>query len=569
MIKLTLQTGLEPKVLTFYKTEIVIGSAQTADLSLPEEPLEAIHLKIMEQDGCFIAINCANDPFVTINNCPFRKKTLKQHDAIQIGHTIVQFEGEPAIVPKPLQQPFNDDVDALFREVENLNISVSMPLEPSIKEEEPPQPESRPVSPLFKSRRFLSMLCLTIVLSISLSALMFYVKVRNQSQKETIVAAESIADVAIALAYAQINHIKPKGQAWIDAEFLKNNLAPVLSPGYPSFANIDTQGQFLNCPYILRIYANNDLSQFLVLAQPEPSMLQWLVPKATIAIDSKNMELHSIEDLKDLNRLLVNVNMFDDTNANDIFHLVQQSEVISLASLGTKKGFAPPSALAFVHPGAENYVYNAPRYYHFGETLLKKAIALYKTDPESPDIARLQEEVTALARYPYFVLYSSQGIEKALQAHQALAYIVPDRPFLAGYLTFNSNGLIANSQLLFEGDDTSKMTIASAEQAEIDHPIVRQLKTLSKERKKALQEISDPMIDLLNQRNQNHEVVFSDPFSKLVLKYRKTDREHCERLTQCLKQLPEEYPSLTAAELDQYIRAAGLNPALNNLPLSH
>ncbi len=108
----------------------------------------------------------------------------------------------------------------------------------------------------------------------------------------------------MALTYAQMHQLKPLNQNWGDPDFLKDILTKVLPPDYPSLVEQDKQEPFRNCPYMLRVYTSNDLSHFLLIAQPEPNLLQWLISRETILLDSRTMELHKIRDLRALNRLL-------------------------------------------------------------------------------------------------------------------------------------------------------------------------------------------------------------------------------------------------------------------------
>lgn len=422
--------------------------------------------------------------------------------------------------------------------------------------------------------RFLLGLCISIFLIVFLSTAATYIKVRNQSHKEKIIAAEGIADVAMALTYAQVHHIQPQKQNWFDPVFLKNNLASVLSPGYPSFANIDNEGKFLNCPYILRIYTSSDLSQFLVIAQPEPGLSQWLVPKATIALDSKTMELHNIDDLKVLNRLLANTNMLDGPNAIEVSRLVHQGGIIPTASLGAKKGFAPPKTLALVRPGAENMIYNAPRYYHFGEPLLKKAATLLQNVGNSHEIIRLQQQVAELAKFPSLVLYSSQGMEKAIQAHKALATLAPNGSFIAALLNFNKEGMVASSRLLFEGDHSNMIISSLRENSstkqeliaindsndnyDTHHPLLLQLMELALERKQALKTIGEEMITLLHNHVMGNSNDFENRFSILYAQYRQIDQAHSEHITQRLTALYQEHSDIPLTQFATYVRSAGL-----------
>lgn len=629
MIKLTVNPDLKPEVKTFSKSIVAIGSEvpSQADFSLPGETLQPVHIKIQEQDGRFIITNNANDPFVTLNGLPFGKKSLKNHDLIQIGNTIIRFEGEnskPFSVseevpstsshgkphenwvdteeklnvileqalaskltePNPGQrqqlnkdirqdsaaspnykreefqesmdfgngfdvesemekleeqaeieagwnfdQMKEDDLEDLLNQVEELESSRDTdqshvkesllsetnrnplsehiqkssaqhhkPLESNIHQQtvsvQPPahkngDPHSSPAPKHSKGSLkdyYLSEFddesenwnqnkksqkdaeqsakwnwsliaiigCVILALILILGAF-FYSNIRARNAEEEIRAAEGVADVAMALTYAQINHINPQNQNWSDPEFLKNNLMAVLASEYSPVATLDHHGQFSNNSYLLRIYTSNDLSQFLVIAQPAPSLLQWLIPKASILVDSKAMELRRTSDLKAMNRLLLNPTTLDGLSAMEVSNLVKHGENIPLATLAAKSGqdgFNLPKALAFIRPNAENFIYNAPRYYHFGESFLKKAHILNESPSNGYEVALLQQEMLELSKFSNLVLYSSQGMQWAAQAQKSINTFLPNNKLLVAYLTFNSKGKINSSHLLMDEGPT-------------------------------------------------------------------------------------------------------------------
>lgn len=482
MIRLTVNPESEATVLTFNKKTVIIGSGpeDLTDVLLVGEALQNEHVKIMDLDGHYIAINTANDPFVTLNGLPIHKKPIKNNDILQIGKTIIRFEcdfifsntdqaktpkeGFPNLVkedlfdteeklPKVLEEvmtsksgkpdwkssvPFpkedlsnyqnhnvedfnwaeegyhfeieeslykmeefaqeiekanekdrhttDMELEALMQQVERLDskeipddfeetymgnaektpsfgsktVTGNQPLEydphlnPAPFQINPPHKptlkdyylsefddeneswkmdkDGKTDDELFPNRRnnwkLIGTLIFTVLLIIAIILGTIYLTLSGRSTQEELQAAEDVADVTMALAYAQIHHINPHKQNWSDPDFLRNNLTAVLTPNYPSPASIDAHGQFSNCPYILRIYTSNDLSQFLVIAQPAPNILNWLIPKSSIIVDSKSMELRKINDLKALNRLLVNTNTLDGTNAVEVSNLAKQGELI-------------------------------------------------------------------------------------------------------------------------------------------------------------------------------------------------------------------------------------------------
>lgn len=295
----------------------------------------------------------------------------------------------------------------------------------------------------------------------TLMAILFIAYVLNlQTKKKSdeLLTAEAVADIAMALTYAHFNHTNPQKQNWADPTFIRKNLGAILSPQYQILAHFDAQGQFTQTPYLLRIYTTQDLSHFLVMAQPAPRLTQWLAPKDTIVVDSRAMELRKLKDVRALNRLLVHAKTFDTAQTDEISRLVESGTLIPLNALAVdnKKGFAPPRSLAMMQPQAKDRIYNAPRYFLFGERILDK-VSTTHAESAAGEMATLHEELEALQQLPHLVLYSTGGIAKALEAQQALSRLTPQHPFWVGYLQLGPQGQLLNGQLLLRGDTAANL----------------------------------------------------------------------------------------------------------------
>lgn len=407
--------------------------------------------------------------------------------------------------------------------------------------------------------KFISTVLALFLLLFAIGSIFFYLRISAKNAHEELRAAESVADVAMALTFAQVHHIKPQNQNWSDADFLKNNLIAILSSDTPPLVNLDNHGQFGNSSYHLRIYTSNDLSQFLIIAQPSPSLLQWIFPKESIIVHSKAMELRKIHDLKTINRLLLNPTSFDGINAAELGQLVKQGQVISLEALhaeNPKGDFKPPAALAHLRPGAENLIYNAPRYYHFGEGFLKKAQSLANNYENSEfELTFFQEELQDLSKYTHIVLYTSYGIQWARQAQKQLNVFLPQNKFLIAHLKLTPKGLIANSQLLMdegaaeiameepsfaspslphhspENSSTSELKEPPAT-PDIDklHPLYTKLKALATDYKNGFQPIEDQFRDLLKNNDLDENIALLERLHKILLKSEKSMQNDTEKL---------------------------------------
>lgn len=438
-------------------------------------------------------------------------------------------------------------------------------------------------------------LCLAflILLSVALIAGVSYLSIKGKSEKEELLAAEGVADVTMALTYAQIHHIKPQKQNWSDPDFLKNSLNAVLGFKYPPFVTIDAHGQFDTSPYILRIYTSSDQSQFLIIAQPAPSLLQWLIPKAAIMVDSKTMEMRKTKDLKTLNRLLVNPNMLDGSNALEISHIVSQGELIPLTALGGKKDkreFFPPKALALIRPGAENYIYNAPRYYHFGEGFIKQSLEISQKEASSHEVIRLQQEIEGLTHYQDMILYTSRGIQSATEAQKALATFAPQGQFLIAYLKFNAKGKVTSSHLIMD-DSSSKIAssgkdfseeisfednsiktpsakppsenseVSFSEKSETfsqNHPLFLQLSSVANARTIALEAVGNEVNALLSLNEKGLLLNYQKELQPLLAKYEQLNLEHRLKIIKSLSFLYSEYSSMPLTQFNSYVESTGL-----------
>ena len=795
MIRLILNPNTHPKTYSFHKQTITIGSAQVppSDLYIPNENLKDIHLQITEEDGTYFVINCANDPFATLNGLPFRRKVIRNQDTLDIGKVRIRFESEPAeeireiSPPLPLPPeigllpiadtekdletiletalaPSNDevqqedlvtpatqddlDIDFEMLQVEDLinsipesekefdvidsdlseeelldlvremegwdtkeelsesiqpesdpepvpirNITVEeeeeaipliVPPTPIVEEQQialsispptsnepaailpaeeqstvltmapPAQKEERkitlideedddkddiPLRPLSNSKLTLKDLylrdledemqqqpqaltnkkssdkqkgttnwskitgyCVAALLFITLGCSLFYMNLINENSLEEIQAAESISDISIALTYAQINHIVPQNQNWSDPDFLRTNLTAVLPPEYPSLGMLDSHGQLTNTPYFIRIYTSSDLSRFLIIAQPAPSLMQWLIPKATVLLDSQTMTLRKTHDLKTINRMLANPTL-DDSNANEIATIVNQGDLIPLSKLAQtekKNGYSPPLALSLIRPNAENYVYNAPRYYMLGDSVLIKAVKLVSNQSDTHDIDMLKQEIKLLSKFPNLVFYSSQGIQGAIQAQKSLAMLDPHTTFLIAYMQFNSDGYVINTHLLIDDNKieenkepeskprlsrlskkgyishvgeihhTDTQPIISREIAEgqriethqlesdITHPLFFQLSALSASRQKALQPLNDRMVELLNKQTLEAVPGFTEQFLSLFNQYNQIQAEYLNKILKGVSVEYEQNSGMPLAEFMHYVKTAGL-----------
>ena len=648
MIKLIITSESFPSLThCFDHCPITIGGpdSPSADLKIPDKTLQNSHIQINSQkiDGktVFLGSNLANDPFATLNGLPFGRQPLDNNDLIQCGDVAIRIEidspsqttiqappniekikAETVETAELFDPPVPNVQTPLFQQNPSKILS-SLPLHA------PTQPRTPPLSlkdyylseydeegdPSDKNRetptkgflsaqiskrwRLLTIISASFIGLIAIIACLTYLWVSDQSEEEEVKAARGIADVAMALTYAQMKSIHPPNQNWTNPEFIINNLSAVIAPEFTSLADFDSHGQFANCPYMLRIYTGSDLTHFLVIAQPAPSLLHWLIPKASIIIDSRSMEMRKIKELKLLNRLLVTANNLDGISSAEISNLVKHGELILLESLAEKKdsqGFAPPKALGMMRPGADNLVYNAPRYYMLGETLLKTSLDLVNNLAGTREVNLLQQEIASLHNFPDLVLYSSKGIDFVLEAHRALATIAPEEKFLIAHLQFNARGQITSSHLLMEDNPSSDIAIGEPHDEsetevkdiqlksetvdgpdegreklpstlihnpgsaiDTDNPMFLQLSALANARHSALMPLTEEMTDLLKKHAHAAQSDFQARYAKVQQQLMEVNREQQTKIFKKFDGFFREYSDLPAATFSDFIKAANLD----------
>lgn len=629
MIKLVITSDKAQAVTrSFDQASVIIGGENSplADIKLTGQSLQDKHVLITRQgqeDSPFYSVsNLANDPFVTLNNLPFGKQQINNNDVIRVGEIALTFESDASE-----EQP--SESDDLSSANENMAEAKAAQQAGSYAQAKSPkhaklslkdyylseydddsdspykknkeQPSNRLTSQIANSWRTFLTLFAALIGVVAVIASLFYLWISDQSGEEELRASRGIADVSMALTYAQIKNIQPQNQNWSYPEFIKNNLNAILAPEHTVFADFDAHGQFGNCPYILRIYTSTDLTYFLAIVQPSPSLLQWLFPKASIVIDSRAMEMRKILDLKALNRLIVNANNLDGVNANEIFNLVKQGELIPLAHLGSRKdnyGFVPPKALGLIRPGAENLIYNAPRYYVLGETVMNTSLNLVERKAGTRELGIVQNELSALTRLPNLVLYSSEGIQHALSAQRAFAAIAPKDKFLFAYVQVNGNGKISNSHLLMddapndssmdgpadllfaERDNQKHKTdvpareleqpeMADSETASNEEspaisdqkdPIFLQLNALANLRQTTLKPLAEEMIELVKKETLSSQAGFAQTLEEAKEKFEQADKEQQDKIFAKFEELIKENPHLPASKFVDLVQQTNLTP---------
>ncbi len=455
------------------------------------------------------------------------------------------------------------------------------------KGEKEPFEHSKDPSHLYQAWKWILLFIFSLLAISGIIGTIIYFSVSDKKEAHETKAAQGVADVTMALTHAQLNRLQPHNHNWSDVDFLKINLQTILSDTLSYATQIDAQGQFNCCPYSLRIYTSSDLSHFLLIAQPAPSLLNWLIPQSLIVVDSHLMELRILKDARSLNRLLANPDPLDGLNGKEITSLIKQGGLIRLSTLANESGyldFAPPKNLAWVRPGAENLIYNAPRYYRLGHHIVQKAMALSTSKGSSQEVATLKEDVENLAWLNHFTLYSDQGKKSALLVRQGLMMFAPSDKILFGYLLFNAQGKIHQVHLLKEEEEgkesvthaikendiiafqTSADIVANenskknAEDSTVDinHPIYIQLHSLMIARENELKPLIVALSNLVNQDLQVPCTQFQVEFQNLSHTYLMANAKHKQVIKETLDTLYHQYEDIPIHQFLGFIKALHL-----------
>lgn len=639
-LKITVNPDHAPTTYCFDSEVVIVGdgSPESVHICFPSEGLHKNHVKFLYSEGAFWVINQAQDPFVSLNGHPFGRKKIEEKDRLQIRDHVLQIDEigskslqensfqispskEKEITSQNYQEPdqnfpdleslANDDnPEAWFpQDIKTLESSLSQkggrreekpsstsdfsakisPLVEeayNLEEHKPTQPspqkphlEKKDPKKLFKIV-LLSLFLITAL--ISLVGLEVIFRMKSVNEKEEMLAAESLLDYAMALTYAKVYHVAPQKSSWIDPQFIKNNLVDLLSTTSIPCGNIDTQGKFVSCPYLLRFYTNKDFSRFLLIAQPIPSLTQWLIPKHTLIVDSSLMDLRQTSDLQVLNRLLSKSSPLDGTNGDEIAREIKKEAPISLYSLAKATGqkeFAPPRALSYIKPDAENLIYNAPRYHQFSESFLKKILTIVNDSVNPHEIAIMQSELDTLSKFHDLIFYSSEGMQQAILGYRALRKLVLSSNYFTGYLLFSEEGNITNSHLVIdsevkEPEEEVHIAERDVEPIPVKPPVesneVKLRKILEEENLKAqhvLRPLFLKMNDILEEAIQKDSVYLNPDFQKLSKEYTSESIAIQKQLHQSVEEFKRDTPELNDLVVERLLREYGfLDIYLTKMP---
>lgn len=527
MIKLTIGTKSDPEIYFYQKKEIVLGSdPASSDLVISQDYIAPSHLKLFEQDGLWILVNISSDALTFLNGHPFEKKLLNNGDVIKIHETLILFE---KIEDKQLLEENDPLLDASSEAPSKKGTSLKDDYLKYLDDENQKpkknegKEEAEPSHLLLAWRSILYFIFGLLALAAFIGSFAYWT-LSDKSENYETKATSGLADVAMAIIEARLQKEMPPHNNWSDMDFLKQHLQSILPTTFSYASQIDAQGYFNCCPYTLRIYTNHDLSNFLLIAQPLSTTFYSLMRTPILVVDSELMELRSLQDVKDLNRLLAHPEPLEGLNRKEITALVKEGFLIRLgllASHSKQMDFSPPKEASDIKKGAENLIYNAPRYYRLGEHLIQKMDVLFSPKGNSQEVKELKDKVSLFYSLPHYILYSDQGEKGALLLKKGLSFFVPEHSFSYGYFTLDVHGKINDPQLLpneknleevisYEVPENSTSPYEKEEDLEIeekkivdeDHPIYIILKGILSDRKNQLSKIGEKLQQLI-QKEEN------------------------------------------------------------------
>ncbi|MEX1012913.1 MAG: FHA domain-containing protein [Waddliaceae bacterium] len=624
MIKFIINPEGEAKDESFSQEILTIGNGKEDGCDLIFPSVQEKHLQIIKENEQYYCINLIHDPFASINQLPFGKKRLAVNDRIEFGDEILKVveleiqkvnhpdkksspvEEQPDPSP-PIDELDDAEFDRLLKDLEDEDSKIVA--EPPRKKEKPapifhqekkplPHAEKEPEKEKFQDWKLVIFLMLAIcTICSSLLGFTYYWQSTQKADYFEMRVAGAVGDTSMAILFAKLNHISAPKQQWSNPDFINEQLKGVLAPMMDSLATFDQKGNFDRLPYFMRIYTSEDLARFLVIAQPQAGFFPFWSSSDAIVLDSSDMEIRRISNIRDLNRLLVHANPLEEKKGNEISQIIASQPRISLQEIGFNRkqwGFQTPQALSLLRPGAENKVYNAMRYYLLGESVLHKAASVFNSFHGVQDIAKIQDTIDDITDFPQLIFYSSNGVEWAREAQKAIDAFVPEKEIMIGYLKFDPKGVITGSHLLIDNEGinfpfdeiaqgrtdpnlidpaktqqlfamrlrSSQSNISKLENApyiDHSHPLYHRLKSLSATRERLLLPFKEEIFQTITRQAMQIQPNFDDHMQKKLKKFSSKDMEIRDTMKEQLKELIIEYPSVPMKELIAFTDSTGLS----------
>lgn len=448
------------------------------------------------------------------------------------------FEDAEEVNSKPLHSILEDEADLSDQENDDL-LQNNHPLHSKKNDLESSLNLTEEVKPKKKIGLWLLFIALLFAFLLILAAVEL---TSNPTRSQIINAAQTGADTSMSLLNAKLQHIKPHNQNWSDPNFLKDSLNTILSSRYQPFLDFDAKGALTESRYILRLYNTRDLSRFLVVLHPSSSIINWLSPNKAVLIDSQNMQIRLFSDFKPLQKILTSSLTLDSVDQELLTNLISQGDILPLEELikdGDYPEFKVPAKLAALNPGAEDIIYNAPRYFKLTAPIADEAAEIGLELENSPVLNGLTEQLTTLAQLPKLVIYSTEGLHGATMAQKGISAAGFNNRFPISYVIFDSKSKSGLETVIIpelpepeikeiadaQEDNRDPVFIDSIE-ALYEHPVNYQdLSPAESERLERLKPVKNAMIDLISAHSIAPVENFYDRIQALLESYEALDNE--------------------------------------------
>ncbi len=557
MFRLISNPDSSPNTFVFDADVIVLGHSEEGkvDFLLLDSTLEEKHLRILATPEGYLIENTAQDPFATVNDLPFGKKRLASGDRIHVGSLTLLFEEGIKAVLEPSEKVLEEKIEVL-----------PIGHTPRLVEKK---------SPVFVGS--IVLLCLLSLFSLLKAGVDF---LEREREAEEHIAIQVVADTTMALAFAKIHEIGKDRQIFSDPHFMEKSLSAVLGKTDSYAVGVDAQGRFKEIPYILRIYTSPDLGQFLVMAQPMATLFNWFTPKGSFVVDSSLMDLRKVEKIKELNRLLVYLNAPEEGNtyAERVTDFLKEQQQVSLLELGNKnpgKGYSPPQELSHVKPGAENYIYNAPRYYLFTNPVVREVSNLLEGS-FGKSVSQLKGVLENFSFFKDTVFYTTQGSTHARQLKSALKmwmdqdffvstlFLTEEGEFLSQALVLDDTpthlvqSKFAEDEVAFELMSNSYVTVNEEAVCEVDieSPLFLKMRQIAIAREEVLTPISEEIVSLIQVESRSATLNFWSALKTLLNRYKELSLERQQIAINDVANLYQEYSFMPFADFFAYAKKA-------------
>lgn len=407
--------------------------------------------------------------------------------------------------------------------------------------------------------RFLSTLLLSIVFIAVINVGLYKHFSEKYSVEESDVS-RILSEMAMVIKSSQNtdNDILKSGPIAIDT--IQDNLKYIETSSYQLLSEFSNLKDFTSPGYEIFVKFSNQFDRFVLVAQPNSSLMASILSKPALFVDGQNMELFSFsKNLVALDALKLRDQILTDEQVISLEDLKKKSEQVPLLQLNKtiEYGFAAPIDLEIVADKAGYKIYNAPRFFLFTNQVVSKLAALGRGEIYKRDIEELDEKLKVLANFDQLVLYASQGAPMALNAYKGLKKYFPQYKFYIGYLEINAtNGRVRSARLVPQNDlmqaeasitkDDSivPVDLGLKEGIKRENFFYKELSSLIQSKEAKLQKITDEINALASRFVSSTEFKSNESYKELEENYSVSNRQADVEISTKIQELYDSSPEL-------------------------